>query len=199
MKTEYRLAGATSQDWTTNIAPIKITNSGESTVYAHTIDNIGNMSSESANVVRIDKDPPTNPTITPSVIGWTKENVVFTIDGSTDANPITYEFKIGNGSYTEGTSDTITDTGTNIVTARAKDSLGNYGSEVSLTIKIDKQAPPISYSDDQRDWDSQDISLTINYNDELSGVDVNKRLYKVTNSPAVPASWDTSTGDFYYQ
>jgi hypothetical protein len=192
-KTEYRLAGATTQDWTTYTAPITITNSGETTVYARTIDNIDNTSSESAYVVRIDKDAPTNPTITPSVVGWTKDNVGFTIGGSTDVNPITYEFKIGNGAYTEGTSGTITDNGLTVVTARAKDSLGNYGAEVQLTISIDKQAPTISFSADQRDWDSQDIALTINYGDDLSGVNVNKRFYKVTNSPAVPASWDTAT------
>jgi hypothetical protein len=194
-RTEYRLAGATTMDWTKYNGPITINKSGETTVYSRTIDNINNISSESASVVRIDKDAPTNPTITPSVVGWTKDNVGFTIGGSTDVNPITYEYKIGNGPYVEGTSGTITDNGVTVVTARAKDSLGNTGAEVPLTISIDKEAPTISYSTVQREWDSQDIALTINYDDALSGVNVNKRFYKVTNSPAVPASWDTATSN----
>ncbi|WP_178076132.1 fibronectin type III domain-containing protein [Paenibacillus oralis] len=194
-RTEYRLVGATTLNWTTYNGPITISESGETTIYARTIDNIDNISSESAYVVRIDKDPPTNPTITPSVVGWTKDNVGFTIGDSTDVNPITYEFKIGNGPYVEGASDTITDNGETVVTARAKDSLGNIGAEIPLSIYIDKEPPTISYSTSQRDWDSQDIALTINYDDTLSGVNVNKRFYKVTNNPAVPASWDIATSD----
>lgn len=194
-RTEYRLAGATVQDWTTYTTPITISNSGETTVYARTIDNLDNESAESAYVVRIDKDAPTDPVITPSVVGWTNENVGFTIGGSTDVNPITYEYKIGNGAFTVGTSGTVTDNGVTVVTARARDSLGNYSNEVQVTITIDKQPPNISFSANQRDWDSRDIELTIEYSDDLSGVNENKRFYKVTNSPSVPASWDTATNN----
>jgi hypothetical protein len=194
-RTEYSLSGATIQDWTTYTTPFSITKDGQTTVSARTIDNLDNVSAISNSIVDIDKTAPTAPIITPSSLGWSKNDVSFTVAGSTDVHPITYEYKIGNGAFTQSAAGVVSTSGATTVTARAIDSVGNISPETTFNIKVDKDSPTIGFSEHQRDWDSNDIAVTINYGDALSGVDVNKRYFKVTQTPDVPTTWDTAASD----
>lgn len=55
---QYKLEGATNQDWTTYNGQFKILNEGITTVYAKALDNAGNISSEVSISVKIDKEKP---------------------------------------------------------------------------------------------------------------------------------------------
>ena len=59
-KIEYKLSGATTQDWTTYTSPFYITNEGITTITARTYDLAGNISSEVMSQVKIDKTKPIN-------------------------------------------------------------------------------------------------------------------------------------------
>ena len=57
---EYKLSGATVQDWTTYSNPFYITNEGITTITARSYDLAGNLSSEVTSQVKIDKTKPIN-------------------------------------------------------------------------------------------------------------------------------------------
>jgi hypothetical protein len=60
---EYRLDGATHQDWTTYNGVFYIHNEGITQITARTVDNVGQVSAESVSYVKIDKSPPYNTSI----------------------------------------------------------------------------------------------------------------------------------------
>lgn len=61
---EYRLSGATNAGWTRYNGAFQVSNEGETFIHARTLDKVGNASSESTSVVRIDRSPPRNTGIT---------------------------------------------------------------------------------------------------------------------------------------
>ena len=62
LKSQYKLSGATTQDWTDYVA-LSITNAGETTIQARTIDKVGNVGSTTSVVVSIDRTSPTGATM----------------------------------------------------------------------------------------------------------------------------------------
>lgn len=63
-KIEYKLEGATIQDWTIYTDTFKLSNEGTTIVTCKALDNAGNISSEMKLEVKIDKTKPTNSQIT---------------------------------------------------------------------------------------------------------------------------------------
>ena len=57
LKSQYKLSGATTQDWMDYVA-LSITNKGQTTVQARTIDKVGNIGAVSTVTVKIDRDAP---------------------------------------------------------------------------------------------------------------------------------------------
>ncbi|WCK57673.1 hypothetical protein PP175_26930 (plasmid) [Aneurinibacillus sp. Ricciae_BoGa-3] len=62
--TEYKIEGATNQGYTTYFQPFSILNEGQTKIIARTLDNAGNVSSETISYVRIDRSAPVNTSIT---------------------------------------------------------------------------------------------------------------------------------------
>ncbi|WP_338709191.1 fibronectin type III domain-containing protein [Paenibacillus amylolyticus] len=62
-------------------------------------------------------------------------------------------------------------------------------------ITVDKTAPVITVSLEDQTWTSDQISLTVQWLDQLSGINGNERKYKLSTSQQVPANWDTSASD----
>ncbi|MDU0330481.1 S-layer homology domain-containing protein [Paenibacillus sp. 3LSP] len=63
------------------------------------------------------------------------------------------------------------------------------------TIILDKTAPIISTAPENQEWTSYPISLTFRWSDQLSGLNVNERKYKLSNSQSAPTSWETADSD----
>ncbi|NLZ34276.1 MAG: hypothetical protein GX889_05080 [Clostridiales bacterium] len=59
-KIEYKLEGATIQNWTVYDSPFVITNEGITTIRARVYDKAGNLSDEKISIVKIDKTKPIN-------------------------------------------------------------------------------------------------------------------------------------------
>lgn len=78
---------------------------------------------------------------------------------------------------------------------------GNDGNEgidtitYTGTIIVDKTAPVITVTPDQQTWTSDPISLSIQWSDNLSGINANERKYKLSTSQTAPTSWDTSASE----
>ncbi|WP_455430500.1 fibronectin type III domain-containing protein [Paenibacillus farraposensis] len=82
--TQYRVIGAVNQNWQDYSGPFHINQDGKSTVYARSIDNVGNVSQEVNKEVIIDKKGPTAPVIRASEVGPTVNNVNVAIDSGSD-------------------------------------------------------------------------------------------------------------------
>lgn len=192
-KSQYKLGSAGA--WTDYTGPVTISNEGQTDVYARTVDNVGNASAAVMSTARIDKTAPSDPSITLSESTWTQNPVTFTIGGSMDVNPVTYEYKLNDGEYTAGTGGTVTQNGVTTVSVRARDAVGNVGNEITRDIFVDNEDPTISITPNGQEWTATDVQVTIHYADAHSGVAPNKRFFKITNSPDAPGNWDTAASD----
>ncbi|WP_408895373.1 fibronectin type III domain-containing protein [Paenibacillus taichungensis] len=189
-KTQYRFG--TTGAWVDYLGEETLTAEGETEIFARTVDNVGNVGAVSSATAKIDKTAPTTPQVLLSESSWTRDPVTFSISGSTDANPIHYEYKVNDTEFVKGSTGTIHDNGITTLTVRARDAVGNVGEEVVKKGYIDNLAPLISITPNATDWTNKDIEVSIKYSDLHSGVDPNKRFFKITNTSEEPANWDSA-------
>ncbi|MFM9280869.1 OmpL47-type beta-barrel domain-containing protein [Paenibacillus jiagnxiensis] len=166
-----------------------ITDEGIWYVHARAIDKGGNVTDADPLRVVVDRTAPSAPVITATEDDYTAGNVDFTVDGSADSlSPLYYEYQIGNGEFEKGSSGSITENGTVVISARAIDAAGNVSAVTSKTVYIDKQGPEIDIDPDGRSWSDDDIQASVSFSDAGSGV--KERFYKITSSLDEPATWD---------
>jgi hypothetical protein len=122
-RVEYRLSGATNQDWTTYTAPITIHNDGITTIEARVVDNAGNISNVVSKTVKIDQNAP-QLTITPDIKVLTNTDVVLTAKATDDATGVK-RIQLPNGNWVNGdqASYRVSENGT--YTFKAEDNFGN--------------------------------------------------------------------------
>ncbi|CAI6048732.1 hypothetical protein PAECIP112173_01305 [Paenibacillus sp. JJ-100] len=192
-KSQYKVG--TGGVWTDYVGAVSLSQEGVTDIYARSVDRVGNESSTVQGTARIDKTPPSDPSITLSDSTWTPTPVTFNIGGSKDVNSVSYEYKLNDGAYTVGTSGTVTAKGKTTLTVRAKDAVGNESNEITRTIWIDNAAPTITITPNAQDWTANDVPVTIAYADTESDINPNKRFYKLTSSAETPSSWNAATSD----
>ncbi|MET1174484.1 OmpL47-type beta-barrel domain-containing protein [Paenibacillus amylolyticus] len=163
---------------------------GITDVWGRTIDNAGNVSTEAHTHVFIDRTAPTPPIHTVTDTSWSSQDVSFELGGSQDATDVTYEYKIGSGSYLIGDRGTLTDSGEYTITARAIDAVGLKSSEIEFTIKIDKELPEVVLSPNGLNWSKQGTDVQITPTDRLSGVAA-PIYYEISQSASPSGSWQT--------
>ena len=86
--------------------------------------------------------PTTTHTLAPAAnaAGWNTGNVTLTL--ATEAGATT-QYKLGTGAFQAYTGPvTLSDEGTTVVTYRSTDGEGNVEADKTVTVKIDKTAPP---------------------------------------------------------
>ncbi|MFB5268139.1 OmpL47-type beta-barrel domain-containing protein [Paenibacillus enshidis] len=193
--TEYKVGAATG--WQKYTGPFVVSEEGEHQVFSRSTDNAGNISTIVNGTAVIDRTPPTPPIISLSTDDYTAGDVQFTISGSADARAFGYEYKIGNGSYTSGDQGEVSEDGLTVITARAVDAAGNISDETSTTVRIDKKDPVIHMSPSQREWSADSITATIQYQDDGSGINPDRRYYKVTSTPDEPNSWELANSNSF--
>ena len=132
---------------------------GETTVYARTIDNAGNISEEATAIIRIDKTKPEKPVINLSKTSWTYEDVTVSIIHGNDllSGPLKSQYKIGtNGQWMDYVyAFQVIDEGITQIFSRTIDRAGNISDEQSATVKIDRtppSAPTIAVQRDAYSW-----------------------------------------------
>ncbi|WP_231506418.1 OmpL47-type beta-barrel domain-containing protein [Paenibacillus sp. UNC451MF] len=200
-RTEYSLSGATVQEWTpyTNGSTITITNSGQTTISARTVDNAGNTSTLATAVVKIDRSPPTAPVINRSSASWTNANVTFTLAGATDTGGSgvnRLEFSLSGATTLDWTTYTGTVTiateGQTTVKSRTVDNVGNISTESTADIYMDKTLPTApTVAPATTAWSKSDVSVTVTPGtDDASGV--SRTEYKL--SGVTTSGWTTYSG-----
>lgn len=193
---QYKLAGATSQDWTNYSGPINIQNHGTTTVMARTVDNDGRIGAESSISVYIDKVAPTAPTINP--VGSHGNGYTVTLQPGNDdlsglahtqyriSGAISQDWKEYDGSFP------VQVDGRSTVYARSIDQAGNVSPEVKNELTIDKKgpaAPVIKPNEIGPTANNITVSLEPG-TDPVYGV----KLTQYRTSPA--AAWVPYTGPF---
>ncbi|MFC4802371.1 OmpL47-type beta-barrel domain-containing protein [Neobacillus sp. GCM10023253] len=184
-KTQYKI-GVSEDNWIdyTEGARITVTNEGETTIQARTLDNLNNPSAVAESVVKIDKNASSRPTILLSHPDWTNTNVTFEIQNGvkTGGSPIVKsEYKLNDGNWTDyKASGEITAEGVTKITARTIDEAGNESIETTEYARIDITKPSSpSISPSTTEWTKGDVSFTITSGtDEVNGSGVNKTEYK---------------------
>ncbi|MDN4603840.1 MULTISPECIES: OmpL47-type beta-barrel domain-containing protein [Paenibacillus] len=177
-------------NWEPYIGPVQVDIEGITDVWGRTIDNAGNVSAEAHAQVFIDRTAPTAPIHTVSDTSWSNQDVSFELGGSQDATDVTYEYKIGNGSYLSGDRGTLTDSGEFIITARAVDAVGLTSPEIKFTIQIDKELPEVVLGPNGLNWSTQGTDVQITATDRLSGV-ADPIYYEVSQNATPSGSWQT--------
>ncbi|MCY9591131.1 hypothetical protein PC41400_26990 [Paenibacillus chitinolyticus] len=201
-RSEYKLTGGTTQDWTPYTGTFPISTEGITTVHARTIDNVGNVSAESTAVVSIDKASPTIPSVQPAVNGWSKDNVAVTIIPGTDArsgvNRTEYSLS---GSTTLGWTVytgpvTVSAEGQTTVSARSVDEAGNTSPPVQTVIKIDKTSPSVpAVTPGTTGWTAAaSVPVTVQPGTDSGGSGVKSTEYSL--SGAMTKDWTPYTAPF---
>ncbi|MFD1131243.1 fibronectin type III domain-containing protein, partial [Paenibacillus provencensis] len=161
-------------------------------VHIAAVDNKNNISS----VVHIPYVDTTNPTIniSPSNESWTSESIELTAvasDGETGVKRI----KLPDGTWANHATASYSVTQNGTYTFVAEDNAGNQTEYTYTVSNIDKTAPTIQITPQSRSWSEEDIQIKIQYADAQSGINPNKRQYKVTTSPEMPTDWDIAAED----
>jgi hypothetical protein len=147
-------------------------------VYAKVADNAGNSLVINSDGVVVDATKPAL-TLTPGVSNWTNSNVNVKVNASdalAGVKNVTYTTnettpQVGTVAISSGEGNiTLNNEGQYLLTVTAND---NSDNEVTQTanIKIDKTVPTITaVTPNTSDWTSNDVTLTVNANDGLSGL-----------------------------
>ncbi|KQY94836.1 hypothetical protein ASD24_04650 [Paenibacillus sp. Root52] len=193
IKTQYRLNE--QGPWIDYVGEVMVSHEGETTIYARSLDLVGNVSRVANATIRIDKTAPTEPTITLAQTGWSKNPVEFTLGGSIDKQDITYEYSLDEETFIAGDRGVISTNGMTTLRARAIDAVGNIGKVSTREVYIDQVAPTVTFSPNGHQWTDNDITTTIRFEDADSGIDESKRLYKITGSDTPPEDWIEALSD----
>lgn len=192
-KTQYRLNE--QGPWIEYNGEVTVSHEGETTVYARSLDLVGNVSRIVSSTIQIDKTAPTEPTITLAQSGWSKNPVEFTLGGSIDKQDITYEYSLDGESFITGDRGVISTNGITTLRARAIDAVGNVSKVSTRKVYIDQTAPNVTFSPNGQQWTDTDITTMIRFEDADSGIDESTRLYKITGSEAPPEDWVLAISD----
>ncbi|MGG1669980.1 OmpL47-type beta-barrel domain-containing protein [Paenibacillus sp. NRS-1783] len=142
---QFKLSGATSQDWGNYSGPVNIQNHGITTITARTLDNDGRIGAESSIPVYIDKVAPSAPTITPT--GSHGNGYTLTLQQGTDdssgvahtqyriSGALSQDWKEYDGAFP------VQADGKSTVYARSIDQAGNISLEAKVELTIDKKGP----------------------------------------------------------
>lgn len=143
--TQFRMTGVVNQDWQDYRGVFHVNKDGKSTVYARSMDSVGNMSQEVSKEVIIDKKRPTAPVIQASEAGPTTHDVNIAIDsGSDPANGIKmtqYRLSPAGEWQTYLGVFTLTAEGNYELSARTINNLGVSSSIATQSVRIDRTKP----------------------------------------------------------
>jgi len=132
--------------WTTGTSAT-VSTQGTTTVAFRAVDNAGNAGAQASTNVRIDTVAPTAPTLSGGGAAWFKISPqTVSASGASDATSgiAGYQYKVGSGNWTNGSSVSVSTQGTTTVAFRAVDNAGNLGAQASTTVKIDTTAPTVN-------------------------------------------------------
>jgi len=187
----YRLNNA---DWITSNENISfsITNENKYALEFYATDMVGNQEKINRIYFGIDHTPPntaceTNPSVPNGNNNWFLGNVSIQLIGNDEISGLnSTKYKIDNGDLEEYNGIfVINEEGNHTVKYYSIDNASNEEETKTITIKIDKTKPTTTHSlspsstDGNNRWYISNVTITLNANDSVSGVNITK--YKVDN------------------
>ncbi|WP_322786261.1 ThuA domain-containing protein [Catelliglobosispora koreensis] len=174
-RTEYQVDSAST--WTVYTEPFQVTGDGVHTVRFRSVDNAGNVEDVKSTEVKIDVSAPvtTASFAPPSDAGWHNGAVPVTLASSDAGSGVTAtEWSLDGGPWTPYTTTvSVIGNGEHELLYRSTDGAGNVETLKSAILKIDGVKPTVIVSglaDGQLYGDSQDVRVTFQAVDPLSGV-----------------------------
>ncbi len=184
---EYSLDGGAWTGCPTNDASVTITKGGETTITARAVDGAGNASTDTVTAkVYVDNVAPNKPTVSPSVSGWTNQNVTVSLkdNGDTYSGVNRTEVSTDGGTYSRYTSVlTLSAHGIHTVAGRVVDNVGHISAVEQQKVYIDKVAPTISTV-----TQTPSANLTMTLNITASDADSGVKGYTVSSANSAPAA-----------
>lgn len=155
-------------------ATCKITSAQDATYKVRAVTSSGTTDWSNNYQLKIDKTKPTKPTIKLSSTTETSSNVTFTITNGTDSNSgvSKTQYKIGNGSWQNYSSQVtlLNNTGVKTVYAKTIDKAGNESETVSATGKCDKDAVTVTRKTSGKDSKGCYFILNFSTKNTLTGI-----------------------------
>ena len=151
---------------------------GTFTAYFKVEDASGNISTIATKTVKIDVDDPTDPIITMvsnslpyTEDTWATQDIDITLSGATDVGSGvgTYQYKIDDGEWQDGSTYTFSTSGEYTFYYRAKDVAGNVSETLSKSVKLDKD-PPNVFTIDTSITTINSIDISASTTDDDSGM-----------------------------
>ncbi len=143
------------------------------TVGATVKDRAGNTTNADSTPVNVDRTAPSTSANVPT--GWNNTNVTVGLNAFDALSGVkaTY-FKLDNGAQQTGINVAINAEGVHTLQFWSVDKAGNSEAPQTVTIKIDKTAPQVSYAQtpaaNANGWNNADVKVTFTCADPLSGV-----------------------------
>lgn len=131
-------------------------------------------------------------TIVSSTTEWTKDPVILSVSALDHETGI-QRIQLPNGEWHYGDTKDYAVHQNGVYSFIAEDYAGNQTQREIEVANMDTEGPGVSITPDQRSWSADDIDVSLHYDDVLSGLDLNGRLYKVTNSPEEPIHWNIAS------
>ena len=209
---QYKLSGATTSDWINYVGVFNVVNEGTTTITARSVDGVGNISTETTAVVRIDRQYPVNTSITinNNAIHSNSRNVTLSLYASDIHSGVSaMQFRNEDGGWSTeeayNTSKAWTlsvGDGTRTVGVRFKDLAGNWSPEVKDTIELDTTAPVVGnfiVQGGRPYYNSNTVNIEFGATDNLSGIRemyVSNDNVTWTTMPYTESfNWNLASGD----
>ncbi|MDI6707498.1 MAG: hypothetical protein QME47_00155 [Candidatus Thermoplasmatota archaeon] len=179
------------RDWNESVSwSLASGSDGERKVFFRVRDKAGNQAPSIYDTIILDQTPPATCHSISGMSGsnnWYVSNVTVSLSPQDATSGIkkTY-YKLGSGSWQEGTSISLSQEGTHTVYYYSIDNAGNSELEKSVIIKIDKNPPetshPASGTLGNNGWYTSNVSVTLTSWDSTSGVNYTKyREHSICN------------------
>jgi len=190
-KTEYQLDGG---PWTSGLT-LTVSTGGDHAVKYRSTDNAGNVEAEKSLHAKVDTSAPVT-TASGADDAWHNAPVTLTFNANDPLSGVAKtEYKIDGGSWTTGSSVTVSSDGDHTVLYRSTDNAGNVEADKSVHVKIDTGAPVTTVDSGGEDltlWHNHAVTLTFAATDPQG---VAKTEYAVDGGAWTTGSSLTVSGD----
>ncbi|WP_139491163.1 OmpL47-type beta-barrel domain-containing protein [Brevibacillus dissolubilis] len=176
-KTYYTINDSEPQEGTS----FTLTEEGVHKVTFYSVDNAGNVEEAVTGEVKIDKTAPS--TTSDATAQWINKEAVINLTATDATSGVakTY-YSVDGAEFVEGTTFTVENDGIHIIAYYSVDVAGNQEEVKKAEVKVDRTAP-VTKTTAPTDWSREDVTLTLEASDNLSGVD--KTFYSINGGTPV--------------
>ena len=162
----YSFDGGTT--WSNNTSKVYISNTNGIVIKVR--DNVGNITTNTINITKIDKTVPGILKVDGNPTAWTKSSAKLTVSATSNGGSEVISYSFDNGTSWQP-SNQKEFTSNQTVYVRAKDEAGNISLAETVKItKVDQIKPTVKVTGNPTAWTNKDVTLTITASDAESGL-----------------------------